>query len=126
MGRTLVAYFSSTGTTKKAALKLADMTGADLYEIRPEVPYTAADLNSQDSKSRSSGEMNDPVSRPAIADHDANVEAYDSVFIGFPIRWYTAPTIIKTFRKKTTGNFCPEVQYKERMEESRRWSISSG
>ena len=97
MGKTLIAYFSPTGTTKKAAQKLADITGADLYEIKPAVPYTAADLNWQDSKSRSSVEMNDPASRPAIADHDANVEAYDSVLIGFPIWWYTAPTIIRTF-----------------------------
>lgn len=97
MGKTLIAYFSPTGTTKKAAQKLADKTGADLYEIRPEVPYTAADLDWRDSKSRSSVEMNDPASRPAIADHDANVEAYNAVFIGFPIWWYTAPTIIKTF-----------------------------
>ena len=97
MGKNLVAYFSPTGTTKKAARRLADMTGADLYEIRPEVPYTAPDLNWQDSGSRSSVEMKDSASRPAIADHDANVEAYDTVFIGFPIWWYTAPTIIKTF-----------------------------
>lgn len=97
MGKNLVAYFSPTGTTKKAAQKLAGLTGADLYEIRPEIPYTTADLNWQDSGSRSSVEMKDSASRPAIADYDANVEAYDTVFIGFPIWWYTAPTIIKTF-----------------------------
>ena len=68
-----------------------------MYEIRPEIPYTSADLNWQDSGSRSSVEMKDPASRPAIADHDAKVEAYETVFIGFPIWWYTAPTIIKTF-----------------------------
>ena len=97
MGKNLVAYFSPTGTTKKAAQKLAGLTGADLYEIRPEIPYTTADLNWQDSGSRSSVEMKDSASRPAIADYDANFEAYDTVFIGFPIWWYTAPTIIKTF-----------------------------
>ena len=86
MGKTLVAYFSPTGTTKKAAQKLAGLTGADLYEIRPEVPYTSADLNWQDSGSRSSVEMKDPASRPAIADHDAKVEAYNTVFIGFPMK----------------------------------------
>ena len=97
MGKSLVTYFSPTGTTKKAAQKIAAITGADLYEIRPEVTYTTADLDWQNKNSRSSVEMNDPSSRPAIADHSANVEAYDSVFIGFPIWWYTAPTIIKTF-----------------------------
>ena len=97
MGKTLVTYFSPTGTTKRAAQKLAAITGADLYEIRPAVTYTTADLDWQNKKSRSSVEMNDPSSRPALADHAANVEAYDSVFIGFPIWWYTAPTIIKTF-----------------------------
>ena len=97
MGKTLIAYFSPTGTTKKAAQKLAGLTGADLYEIRPEVPYTAADLNWQDSGSRSSVEMKDLSSRPAISDHAANVEAYDTIFIDFPIWWYTAPTIIRTF-----------------------------
>ena len=97
MGKTLVAYFSPTGTTKKAAEKLSKQLKADMYEIRPKVPYTAADLNWQDEKSRSSVEMKDLTSRPAIADHDANVEAYDTIFIGFPIWWYTAPTIIRTF-----------------------------
>ena len=97
MGKTLVAFFSPTGTTKKSAQKLAGLLNADLYEIRPEIPYTVADLDWRDEASRSSVEMKDPASRPAIADHDADVEAYDTVFIGFPIWWYTAPTIIKTF-----------------------------
>ncbi len=97
MGKTLVAYFSPTGTTKKSAQKLAGLLNADLYEIRPEVPYTAADLDWRNEASRSSVEMKDPASRPEIADHNADVEAYDTVFIGFPIWWYTAPTIIKTF-----------------------------
>ena len=76
---------------------MAALTGADLYEIRPEVPYTAADLNWQNSSSRSSLEMKNLDYRPPVADHDANVEAYDSILIGFPIWWYTAPTIINTF-----------------------------
>ena len=97
MGKTLVAYFSPTGTTKKSAQKLAGLLNADLYEIRPEVPYTAADLDWRNEASRSSVEMKNPASRPEIADHNADVEVYDTFFIGFPIWWYTAPTIIKTF-----------------------------
>ena len=93
----LVTYFSAEGTTAKVAKDLADAIGADLYEIKPEVPYTKADLNWMDKQSRSTLEMNDPASRPALADHEADVEAYDTVFIGFPIWWYVAPTIINTF-----------------------------
>ena len=93
----LVAYFSAEGTTAKVAKDLAEAIEADLYEIKPEVPYTKADLNWMDKKSRSTIEMNDPASRPALADHEANVEEYDTVFIGFPIWWYVAPTIINTF-----------------------------
>ena len=80
----LVAYFSASGVTAKAALKLAKAAGADLYEIKPKVPYTSADLNWMDKKSRSSMEMNDLSSRPAIADHLADVEKYDAIFVGFP------------------------------------------
>ena len=97
MNKKLVAYFSASGVTRKAAEALADALGADLYEIRPQVPYTKADLNWQDKKSRSSLEMSDKSSRPAIADKDANIDAYDVVFVGFPIWWYVAPTIINTF-----------------------------
>lgn len=97
MGKTLVAYFSASGVTAKAAEALAEAAGADLYAIRPEVPYTSADLNWNDRKSRSSVEMNDPSSRPGIADRDANIAAYDTIFVGFPIWWYVAPTIINTF-----------------------------
>ncbi len=97
MNNTLVAFFSPTGTTKASAEKLADILNADLYEICPQVPYTAADLDWRDENSRSSVEMKNPDSRPAIADHNADVEAYDSILIGFPIWWYTAPTIINTF-----------------------------
>lgn len=97
MSKTLVAYFSPSGTTKKAAESLAKAAGADIYEIRPAVPYTEADLNWMDKKSRSSVEMNDKSSRPAIKDTDAHIEQYDTIFLGFPIWWYVAPTIINTF-----------------------------
>lgn len=93
----LVAYFSATGTTAKAAKALASAIGADLYEIRPAVPYTGADLNWMDKGSRSSAEMNDRHSRPALADHAAPVADHDVIFLGFPIWWYTAPTIVNSF-----------------------------
>ncbi len=93
----LVAYFSASGVTAKAAWKLAEAAGADLFEIRPEVPYTSADLNWMDKKSRSSVEMNAPSSRPAIAERLPDMEKYDVIFVGFPIWWYVAPTIINTF-----------------------------
>lgn len=97
MSKKLVAYFSASGVTAKVADMLADAVGADIYEIRPEVPYTKADLNWMDKKSRSSIEMNDKTIRPTLADKDANVEQYDTIFLGFPIWWYKAPTIINTF-----------------------------
>lgn len=97
MGKKLVAYFSASGVTASAAECLAEAAGADLYEIKPEVPYTKEDLNWMDKQSRSSVEMKDKTSRPAIADKDAHVENYDTIFIGFPIWWYVAPTIINTF-----------------------------
>ena len=92
----LVAYFSAPGTTAKAAQALAEAAGADLYEIKPAVPYTSADLNWMDKRSRSSVEMNDRASRPAIAELP-DVAGYDTVFVGFPIWWYTAPHIIWVF-----------------------------
>ncbi len=95
--KTLVVYFSATGTTKAAAQKLAKEFNADLYEITPEVAYTDADLNWRDKNSRSSVEMNDKSSRPAIKGHCDNIAEHDVVWIGFPIWWYTAPTIINTF-----------------------------
>ena len=97
MSKKLVAYFSASGTTKKAAERLARAAGADLFEIKPVEPYTRADLNWMDKKSRSSVEMNDPSSRPEIAEKLANMVDYDTVFIGFPIWWYVAPHIINTF-----------------------------
>ena len=97
MSKTLVAYFSASGVTAKLAANLAEAAGADLYEIKPAVPYTDADLNWQDKNSRSSVEMKDKSFRPAIADTNANVADYDTILLGFPIWWYVAPTIINTF-----------------------------
>ena len=94
---TLVTYFSASGVTRAAAKQLADIIGADLYEITPEKPYTDADLNWRDKKSRSTIEMEDKSSRPAIKGNVENLKQYDVVYIGFPIWWYTAPTIINTF-----------------------------
>ena len=93
----LVAYFSASGVTAKAAGELAEVSGGDLYEIKPEIPYTRADLDWMDKKSRSSIEMNDPSSRPGIADRLPDMGKYDVIFVGFPIWWYVAPTIINTF-----------------------------
>lgn len=99
MSKTLVAYFSASagGVTADAAEKLAKALGADIYEIRPEKPYTEADLDWMNQKSRSSLEMKDKSSRPKIADKDAPVADSDVIYLGFPIWWYTAPTIINTF-----------------------------
>ena len=97
MGKTLVAYFSASGVTKKLAQTLADAVGADLFAIEPKVPYTKADLNWMDKQSRSTIEMQDPASRPEIAGSCANIADYDTVFVGFPIWWYVAPTIVNTF-----------------------------
>ena len=93
----LVAYFSATGTTAKAAKALANAVGGELYEIRPAVPYTSADLNWMDKNSRSSVEMKEAGSRPALADTDAPVAGHDVIFLGFPVWWYVAPTILNTF-----------------------------
>ena len=97
MSRTLVAYFSASGVTAKVAEVLADTIGADLFAIEPEVPYTKVDLDWMDKTSRSTLEMKDPTSRPAIARKRDNMDKYDTVFVGFPIWWYIAPTIINTF-----------------------------
>jgi flavodoxin len=97
MSKKLVAYFSASGITAELAKTLAGAADADLYEIKAEVPYTDADLDWQNKQSRSSIEMSDPASRPAIADKNADISAYDVVFVGFPIWWYVAPTIINTF-----------------------------
>ncbi|MEE3494588.1 MAG: flavodoxin [Butyrivibrio sp.] len=97
MSDVLVAYFSASGVTAGVAERLAESVGADLFEIKPEAPYTKADLNWQDKKSRSSVEMDDPSSRPSIANHVENMDAYNYVFVGFPVWWYREPSIIDTF-----------------------------
>lgn len=97
MSKKLVTYFSASGVTKKAAETLAEAAGADLYEIKPAIPYTQSDLNWSDKKSRSSVEMKDPASRPELGDKNADVKNYDVIFIGFPIWWYVAPHLINTF-----------------------------
>ena len=97
MDRTLVAYFSASGVTAKVAEKLADAIGAHIHCIEPKIPYTKADLNWMDRQSRSSVEMNDPASRPEIARKRDDMDTFDVIFVGFPIWWYVAPTIINTF-----------------------------
>ena len=97
MSKALVAYFSASGVTAKVAKKLAKSISADLYEIAPEIPYTNADLNWMDKKSRSTVEMNDRSCRPAIGSRVENMAQYDTVFVGFPIWWYREPSIIDTF-----------------------------
>lgn len=97
MGKRLVAYFSASGVTKKAAELIASAAGADLYEIRPKTPYSRADLDWMDKNSRSSREMKDKKYRPELADTELSVQEYDEILLGFPIWWYVAPTIINTF-----------------------------
>lgn len=97
MSKKLVAYFSASGVTRCYAEKLAKAANADLFEIKPSIPYTSADLNWQNSNSRSSVEMKNPDSRPEIAEKLSDMDSYDTVFVGFPIWWYVAPAIIDTF-----------------------------
>ena len=97
MSKILIAYFSASGVTARTAKEMAKAAGADLYEICPAEPYTAADLNWMDQKSRSTLEMNDPACRPAIAAPAADLDQYDTVFVGFPIWWYVEPRIVDTF-----------------------------
>ena len=95
--KVLIAYFSASGVTARVAKTMADAVGADLYEICPEQPYTSADLNWMDKKSRSTVEMNDPACRPAIAGEVQNMDQYDTVLVGFPVWWYVEPRIVDTF-----------------------------
>lgn len=97
MSKKLVAYFSASGVTAALAKNLAAAIDADFFEIEPEVKYTKADLDWTNKKSRSSVEMNDKMSRPAVAKKLGNMSEYDEVFVGFPIWWYIAPTIVNTF-----------------------------
>lgn len=100
MGKRLVAFFSASGTTKKVAEMIASAADADMYEIMPKQPYSKADLNWMDKKSRSSVEMSDKKFRPEISDTDVLVDQYDEIILGFPIWWYVAPTIMNTFLEK--------------------------
>ena len=97
MSKKLVVYFSVNGDTREVALKLANVVNADVHEIMPQIPYTNDDLNWMNKKSRTSVEMSDKSSRPAIENKVENMEQYDTIYIGFPIWWYVAPTIINTF-----------------------------
>ena len=97
MAKALVAYFSASGRTAKVAEKLAAAMGADSYKIKPEVKYTKADLNWMNKNSRSSVEMNDKSFRPAIITGDVDLSGYSTIYLGFPIWWYVAPTLINTF-----------------------------
>lgn len=100
MVKSLVAYFSASGITKNVAQNLAEAINADIYEIKPKIPYSNADLNWMDKNSRSTIEMNNKNSRPEIVDDNAHIEKYDTIFLGFPIWWYIAPTIVNTFLEK--------------------------
>lgn len=123
--KTLVTYFSATGTTESVAKQIADITDADLYEIKPEVPYSQADLDWTDKASRSSVEMNDRSFRPAFIKDLKNHDDYDVIYIGFPIWWYTAPTIINSFVEEygfegkkvvmfaTSGSSTPEKAFND-------------
>ena len=95
--KTLVTYFSASGVTAKLAKKITEVSEADLYEIKPAELYTKADLNWMDKKSRSTLEMQDLDCRPALADHDANVEGYDVIYVGFPIWWGREPSVVDSF-----------------------------
>ena len=113
MSKKLVAYFSASGVTAKVAETLAEAIGADIFEIEPKVPYTEADLNWIDRKARSTIEMSDPASRPEIDVKRDNMRDYDTVFVGFPIWWYVAPTIINSlyywtycFEERHIEEFC--------------------
>ena len=97
MSKILVTFFSASGVTEKLAKDIRELTGGDLYEIRPAAVYTKEDLDWRNKASRSTIEMNDPASRPEMADNDADVAGHDVVFVGFPIWWYTAPRIINSF-----------------------------
>lgn len=100
MSDILVTYFSATGVTKRKAMKLAKALDADIYEIEAEVPYTKDDLNWMNNQSRSSKEMADKTYRPVLADGEVDISGYNTIYLGFPIWWYVAPTIVNTFLEK--------------------------
>lgn len=98
--KTLVVYFSATGNTRRVAQNLAKAANADIYEIKPAKPYSDADLNWTNKSSRSSVEMADHGSRPEMIKDDFSVKDYETIYLGFPIWWYIAPTIVNTFLEK--------------------------
>lgn len=100
MSKKLVAYFSASGVTEKVAKQIAELAKADIYEITPKVPYTEADLDWMNKSSRSSKEMNNLSYRPEIVDTPLDIAQYDTIYLGFPIWWYIAPTIVNTFLEK--------------------------
>lgn len=100
MSKKLVAYFSASGVTEKVAKQIAELAKADIYEIKPKVPYTEVDLDWMNKSSRSSKEMNNLSYRPEIVDTSLNMAEYDTIYLGFPIWWYIAPTIVNTFLEK--------------------------
>ena len=100
MNKTLVVYFSASGTTRKIAEMIAEVGDFSLYEITPKELYTSDDLNWMNKKSRSSVEMSNKKIRPEITDTDAHIKEYDTIILGFPIWWYVAPTIVNTFLEK--------------------------
>jgi flavodoxin len=97
MSKVLVAYFSASGVTAKVAREIAKVEGADLFEIRPETPYTAADLDWRDKQSRSTLEMSDPDCRPPVSGKVEDMERYAVVFVGFPVWWGREPSVVDTF-----------------------------
>ena len=103
MAKTLVAYFSASGTTEKKAKRIAEKLGADLFKIEPKEEYTKADLNWMNKKSRSSVEMSDKSFRPEITTNAGDLSEYDTIYLGFPIWWYVAPTIVNTYLE--SGDF---------------------
>ena len=107
MSKVLVTYFSASGVTRRVAENIANNIGADLFEIKPKQEYTSEDLNWTNKQSRSSIEMNDKSSRPEIVETISNIEEYDTILIGFPVWWYTAPTIINTFIE--SNNFLNKI-----------------
>ena len=116
MSKKLVAFFSASGTTKKVAEMIAEEAKADLFEIEPKVPYTKADLDWMNKKSRSSVEMSDKKYRPAIMKKEMDMSSYDEILLGFPIWWYREPMVIRTFlsryqwKGKTIIPFCTSLE----------------
>ncbi len=100
MTKNLVAYFSASGVTRQVAQHLSEAINCDIYEIKPKVPYTNDDLNWMDKTSRTTLEMKDYSSRPEMIDDNFSIAQYDTIFLGFPIWWYIAPTIINTFLER--------------------------